>query len=319
MATVPQLTMSRSHSLLRGSMVFLALLVTTRFVLELAGVSQTGARYLSGSAGLFLAAIFIGAVAPLRGVHKLVKLALPAVILSAWTVGWIVLYTVISAVFRLQRSHYAEPEDYGNWTHLGHHLLEHVLEIGIFAMVAFILMTVPFLLRRWPITVAPAAVLGGLVVMRYTTEALGADPSRAAAWSSTVGILLCGFYLGGSARWFGISSGGQLLVPAVVLGWTWRFWAFFAALLSAAFYKTHFFDPSQGQVVARLLRLLGFSVVEGFLAGLLVVWIIALWIFGATSETAMVVGSQKATPGTQEPGRLHEEGTGGNVMRKGIA
>jgi hypothetical protein len=58
--------------------------------------------------------------------------------------------------------------------------------------------------------------------------------------------------------------------------------------LTAAFpfYKTHFFDPSQGYVVARLARLLGASAIEGFLVGLIAVWGIALWIFHATSPSS---------------------------------
>jgi len=37
----------------------------------------------------------------------------------------------------------------------------------------------------------------------------------------------------------------SFFVPALVIAWTWRFWIFLAALLSALvpFYKTHFFDP----------------------------------------------------------------------------
>src|ERR1051326_4008943 len=143
MATVPQFTAPRSHSLLRGCLVFLAILITARFILELAGVPATTTRYFSSSTGLFLAGIFVGAVAPLRRVHRPVQLVMPAIILSAWTGGRVVLFTIISAVFRLERSHFAEPEDYGNWAHLGRHLGGHLLELAIFAVIALILMVVP--------------------------------------------------------------------------------------------------------------------------------------------------------------------------------
>jgi hypothetical protein len=49
------------------------------------------------------------------------------------------------------------------------------------------------------------------------------------------------------------------------------------------FYKTHFFDPSLGDVPVRLLRSLAGTVVEGFIGGL-VVWGIAAWIACATRE-----------------------------------
>jgi hypothetical protein len=49
------------------------------------------------------------------------------------------------------------------------------------------------------------------------------------------------------------------------------------------FYKTHFFDPSRGDVVVRLAEALVGTVVEGFIAGL-IVWGIAAWIACATRE-----------------------------------
>jgi len=269
---------------LRGTLIFLALLTIGRLVLEVAGFPHTATRYISSSAGIFLAAIYLGAIASVRGVTRFVQLVLPALVVAVWSGGWAILATVISAVFRLERSHFAEPEDYGNWRHLGHHLVGHLVEIVIFAGVVLVLMAVPFLLRRWPITVGPGALLGGLVIVRYWVEALEVEPARAAAWSSTVGILLCGFYLGGLGRRFDLDSGGRLLFPALVLGWTWRFWAFLAAVLSL-FYKTHFFDPSQGRVPVRLAGLLGASLVEGLVAGLLV-WGIAVWIARATRPAA---------------------------------
>jgi len=64
---------------LAGALVFLALLVVARFVLEIAGVPHAGTRYLSSSAAVLLAAIYLGAVAPLRGVTKFVQLILPSV------------------------------------------------------------------------------------------------------------------------------------------------------------------------------------------------------------------------------------------------
>jgi hypothetical protein len=70
-----------------------------------------------------------------------------------------------------------------------------------------------------------------------------------------------------------------------VLGWTWRLWVFIATVVSALlpFYKTHFFDPSRGNVPVRLLGSLGSTVVEGFIAGL-IVWGIAAWIACANRE-----------------------------------
>jgi len=153
----------------------------------------------------------------------------------------------------------------------------------VFTILVLILMASIYFLRRWPITVGPAAVLGALVIIRYWVEAMGVDPARAAAWSSSVALLVSGFYLGGVAARFGLNSVRQLLAPALVIGWAWRYWAFLAALLGAAlpFYKTHFFDPSSGHVAARLARFAAGSVLEGFIAGL-VVWAIAVWISRAT-------------------------------------
>jgi hypothetical protein len=268
---------------LQGSLIVLAILVVVRLVLEIAGVPGGVTRFVSSTVAMLLAALYLGAVAPLRGVKKFVQLILPAVVVAAWTVGWIILATLVSGVFRLEHSHFAEREDYGNWGHLGRHIFGHVVEIGIFAVVILILMAVPFLLRRWPVTVGPAALLGALVIVRYWVEAMGLEPWRASAWSSTVGVLLCGFYLGGIGPRLGGATPKQLLAPALALGWTWRLWVFVATVFAALvpFYKTHFFDPSTGNVPIRLARFLGASVVEGFIAGL-IVWGIAVWIARAT-------------------------------------
>jgi uncharacterized membrane-anchored protein YitT (DUF2179 family) len=273
-------------SLLNRVLVFLAVLVVVRFVLEVTGTPTTLTRYLSSSAGLFLAAVYLAAIAPLkRGMLKFSQLILPALLLSAWTVGWVILFTLVSGVFRLTRSHFAGPADFGNWGHLGHHILDHVIEIGVFFVVVLVLMAFVHLLWRWPVTVGPGAMLGALVIIRYWLEAMGVPSSSTAAWSSTVGILVAAFYLGGVGPRLGLAGARQLFVPALVLGWTWRLWVFIAMLLSALvpYYRTHFFDPSQGHVPARLAEALAGAVVEGLIAGL-IVWGIAAWIAYATRE-----------------------------------
>lgn len=187
-------------------------------------------------------------------------------------------------MFRLPRSHFAEPADYGNWAHLGRHVLGHVAEAGIFFLLVLILMATIHFLRRWPVTVGPAAVLGALVIIRFWVEAMGVAPTSAAAWSSTVGVLVCGLYLGGIGPRLGLITPRQLLGPALVIGLVWRFWVFLAMLFAAAlpFYKTHFFDPTAGRVVERLLMFFVAGLaLEGFVAGL-VVWGIAVWIARAT-------------------------------------
>jgi len=274
---------------LAGTLIFLALLVIVRFVLEVAGVAGTTTRFLSSSAGVLLAAIYLGVTAPLRRVMKFVQLILPAIVVAAWVVGWVILAMLVSAVFRLERSHFALKEDYGNWAHLGGHILGHLVELGVFAVLVLILMAIPFLLRRWPLTVGPAALLGALVIVRYWVEAMGLEPWRAAAWSSSVGVLIAGFYLGGIGPRLGLATAKQLLAPALALGWTWRLWVFIATVFSALvpFYKTHFFDPMQGRIAVRLAQSLGANVIEGFIAGL-VVWGIAIWIARATRARAEV-------------------------------
>jgi hypothetical protein len=272
--------------LLNGILVFLAVLVVARFVLEVTGTPATVTRYLSSTAGLVLAAMYLAAIGPLKGgLLKFSQLILPALLLSAWTVGWVILATLVSAVFRLQRSHFAERADYGKWGHLGHHIFGHVVEIGILFVVVLVLMAVVHLLWRWPVTVGPGVMLGALVTVRYWLEAMGLPWSITAVSSATVGILVAAFYLGGIGPRLGLAGGRQLFVPALVLGWAWRLWAFIASVMSALmpFHKTHFFDPSLGRVPLRLFEALAGTVVEGFLAGL-IVWGIAVWIACAARE-----------------------------------
>lgn len=277
-------------SLLHRVMFFLAALVVARFVLEVAGLPKVWTQYVSSMAGLFLAAIYVAAVAPLRGgIRKFRQIFLPALVLSAWTAAWIIVATFISGVFRLERSHFAGPQDYGNWGHLGGHILGHLVELGVFFVIVVILMAVVHLLWRWPMTVAPGAMLGALVIIRYFLEALGVEAWRVSAWSSTIGVLLAAFYLGGLAPRLGEPAGKSLLVRSLVIGYTWRVWILLATLLSAIspFYKTHFFDPSQGRVAVRLLQfLVGGVIVEGLIAGI-IVWLIARWIARATQPAAV--------------------------------
>ncbi|MGD0222950.1 MAG: hypothetical protein ABSF71_11485 [Terriglobia bacterium] len=270
--------------LMRGAMATLAVLVVARLVLELVGVPQDIARYLSSTVGMLLVAIYVAAVGPLRGgLRKFSRLLLPALILAAWTEGWVILVTIIAAVLRLSRTHFAESEDYGNWGHLGRHLMGHIIEIGVFFVIILLLMTVVHTLWRWPVTVAPGAMLGVFVIMRFWTEAMGLQPFRSAAWSTTILVFLGAFYVGGVGARMGLTEARQLLVPSLVLGWVWRGWVFLATLLAAGvpFFKTHFFDPSSGDIPMRLLRTLAGTVVEGLIAGLLL-WGIAVWIACAT-------------------------------------
>jgi hypothetical protein len=271
--------------LLYHAMIFLAVLVVARFVLELVGLRHDIARYISSTVGLLIVAIYVAAIAPLRGgMQRFRQLLLPALVLSAWTEAWIIVATIIAAVFHLERSHFAEKEDYGNWGHLfGEHVAGHLVAIGVLFVVVLLLMAAIHFLWRWPMTVAPGAMLGVFVIMRFWMEAMGVEPWRAAAWSSTVLVFLSAFYLGGVGSRFGLSGARQLLVPSLVLGWAWRFWVYLATLIAALapFFKTHFFDRSQGAVAARLMRALAGGVIEGFIAGL-IVWGIAIWMARAT-------------------------------------
>jgi hypothetical protein len=273
---------------LRGSLIFLGLLVVGRFVLEIAGVPHGVTRYLSSSALIYLVAIYLGAIAPLHNVKRLVQLIIPSLAVTTWTVGWVILFTLVSGILQLERSHFAEKSDYGNWANLGNHVLEHAVEVPVAALLVLIVAAVPFLLWRWPVTVGPAAILGALVIIRYWVEAMGVEPARAAAWSSTVAVLISGFYLGGVGPRLGpasqrLAKAASFFVPALVITWTWRFWVFFAVVLSALvpFYKTHFFDPSGGHVAVRLAQSLAAGAVAGFVFGV-VIWGIAVWMARAT-------------------------------------
>ncbi len=269
---------------LRGSLIFLALLVIVRFVLEVAGVPHRGTSILATTAFVFVAAVYLGAMAPLRRVTRTVQMIVPAVALAVWTQAWVIMATILTFIFRIERTHYLDPEEFGSWASLGRHLMGHIVETVVFTVLIVALMSIVFFLRRWPVTVGPGAVLGILVILRYWVEAMGVAEPAPVAMSSTVGILASAVYLGGISAEFGLVTPRQLLGPALALGWVWRLWVFLATLLTALvpFYKTHFFDPSQGQVAWRLIRLFfGGFLVEGLIAGLLV-WAIAIWISRAT-------------------------------------
>ena len=276
--------------LMRGAMVTLAWLVVTRFVFELVGVAPDITRFISATAGLFLVAIYVAAVGPLRGgLHKFSQLLLPALILAAWTEAWIILATIVAALLGLTRSHFAKVKDFGDFSHLRFHLLQHTVAILVLFVIVLLLMAAVHILWRWPVTVAPGAMLGAFVVIRFWTEAMGLEPLRTAAWSSTVLVLVSAFYLGGVGARMGLTEARQLFVPSLALGWVWRFWIYLATLFATVtpFFKTHFFDPSRGDVPLRLLGALGQGLVEGFIAGLLV-WGIAVWLARATSVEAEI-------------------------------
>jgi hypothetical protein len=59
--------------------------------------------------------------------------------------------------------------------------------------------------------------------------------------------------------------------------------------------------------------------VEGFLAGLLIVWTIALWIFGATAESAVTINVRPAGAETTIMHNTGEPSGGSNAMRTDIA
>ena len=128
LAQTPSAVQPDYHGWLRGSLIFLGLLVVGRFVFEMAGVPPGVTRFLSSSALIYLVAIYLGAIAPLHKVKKLVQLIIPSLAVATWTVGWVILFTLVSGIFRLQRSHFAEKSDYGNWANLGTHVLEHAVE-----------------------------------------------------------------------------------------------------------------------------------------------------------------------------------------------
>jgi hypothetical protein len=268
---------------LAGPFAFIALLIIVRFVLEMLGLSHQLTGYLSSTGAVYLVALYMGAVAPLRGVRKSWQIVLPGVLLAAWAQGWVILFTVISGGLKLGRSHFAEQQDWGNWGHLTHHVLDHLAEIVPVAIVALVLMAAMLVFWHWPVTVGPAAVLGGLVVIRFWSEAMNMNPVVSSAWSSSVAFLLCGFFLGGVGPLMGLSSPRRLLVPAMVLGWAWRFWIFVATLMGAAspYYKTHFYTRPQSHPFAHLVVMFGAEVLlVGLIAGL-IEWGIASWTAGA--------------------------------------
>jgi hypothetical protein len=274
--------------LLRRVLAFMGVLIVGRFVLEVAGVPETVTRYFSSTAGIFLAAIYLAAIGPLRGgLQKLKDIPIPALILSAWTVGLVVALTVLSALLRIERSHFAVKEDYGGLAQLGKHLVGHAIELVSFFVLTAIIMAAIQTMWRWPVTVGPAAFIGALVVIRFTAEVMGLDAARTAPWSSTLAVLVSAFFLGAMSHRAGYATAKQLLVPAFAIAFFWRFFILLVTLLSALvpFFKTRFFDPSQGQVAWRLLRFLGGGVLlEGLIVGLLV-WGTAVWISRATKPT----------------------------------
>ncbi len=273
----------RYREWLRGPLLLISVLIVLRFVLEAAQVPKDITRYVSGGVASFLVMIYLGAVAPLRGVTRWKQLVLPALIVSVWTGMWVALALLASGILRLPGSHFADVPGFENWQHFGIHVLSHVLLSVVASPIVLGLMALLYSLHRWPVIVAPSAVLGGLVTLRFAAEAMKLAPTTASAWSSSVGVLLCALYLGGIGPRLGLASARRLLAPSFVLGWVWRFWIFLAALASATpLFKTHFFDPSQGRVAVRLLELFGEEViVVGTVAGLLV-WGIAVWISRAT-------------------------------------
>ncbi len=272
---------------LRGPLLLVSALMIARFVLEAAGVSKDITRYISASVGGSLILFYLGAVAPLRGITRFRQLALPTLVWTAWVGGLDAVILTVSGLFRLPGSHFADaPGAFQNWGHFGLHVLSHFalilvaypIDLGLLALLVF--------LYRWPVIVGPSAILGGIVTLRFAAEAMHFAPTTASAWSSTVGILISALYLGGAGARTGYVSARQLLAPSLALGLVWRAWIFLAVLASATgLYRTHFFDPSQGQVGLRLLESFGVQVAGGAVAGLLV-WGIAAWTFRATRPMA---------------------------------
>ena len=284
---------NRFKLLMRGALAVLAALVVGRLVLELAGVPHNITRFVSSNVGLLVVAIYVAAVGPLQGgLRKFSQLVLPALVLAVWTGAWIIAVTVISGVLHLSRTHFAEPADFGNWSHLGRHVFGHTIEIGVLFLIVLLLMSIVHLLWRWPITVAPGALLGVFVIMRFWTEAMALPDFRTAAWSSTILVLLGAFYVGGIGARMGLTEGRQLFVPSLVLGWAWRGWVYLATLFAAAmpFFKTHFFNAAGGDVAIRLLKMLGGTVVEGLIAGV-ILWGIAVWIACSTHTHEPAAGA----------------------------
>ena len=203
---------------LTGPLILIAVLVVVRFILEAAGVSKDVTRFVSVGVGGALAVIYLGAIAPLRGITKFKQLVWPAVGIAAWIGVWTALALVVSAALRLPGSHFADaPRPFQNWQHLATHVLvgHLALPVALGSLINLGMMALMFWLHRWPIVVAPSAVLGGLVVLRFAAEAMNLAPTTASAWSSTVGILVGAFYLGGIGPRMGLVSARQLLGPSV--------------------------------------------------------------------------------------------------------
>ncbi len=272
----------RYRRLLRGPTILLAVVILGRFVLEAAGVPLDATRFLSASVVGALAIIYVGAVAPVCGVTRFRQLAFPAFILSAVLGGGTALTLLISGLLRLPGSHFAHASA-PLYPRFWFHVFEHVAVIPFASLTTLGAMAIPYLLHRWPVTVAPATVLGSLIILRSAAEAMDLSPTTASALSSSVGLVLSSLYLGGIGPRMGVTSPRQLLAPALALGLVWRLWIFLAALVSVVLrYRTHFFDPSEGRVVFRLLEFLaGEVIVVGLAAGLLV-WGIASWLSRAT-------------------------------------
>jgi len=113
---------------------------------------------------------------------------------------------------------------------------------------------------------------------------MGAPPTNAAAWSSTIGVFVSAVYLGAQGAPLGLRTARQLLAPSFAIAFAWRLWILLATLLSALvpFYKTHFFKPEDGEIASRLARFIaGGVIVEGLIVSL-IVWGIAVWISRAT-------------------------------------
>lgn len=278
---------------LRVPLLLITAVLIGRFVLEAAGVSREITRLVSASVGVFLLLFYLGAVAPLRGITRFRQLCLPMLVWSAWVWGLDALILTISGLVHLPGSHFAEvAAPFHNWAHFGLHVLSHFALIVVFYPIELGLVALLLYLHRWPVIVAPSAILGGIVTLRFTAETMHFAPTTASAWSSSVGVLLGALYLGGAGARSGYVSARQFLAPSLALALVWRLWVYLAVLASAAGAKTHFFDPSGGQVGLRLLESLGLQIGVGIVAGLLV-WGIAVWTWYATRP---VVAVQHKTP-----------------------
>ena len=98
--------------------MFIALLIIVRFLLELLGTPLSLTRYISSSGAVFLVALYLGAVAPLRGVRRSYNLVLPGIVLAVWTQGWVILLTLIPGPFSCNGATLPSPrtgETGGTW------------------------------------------------------------------------------------------------------------------------------------------------------------------------------------------------------------